>query len=134
MLSAREVRVRLLWMRTLRPGWDQFTARPVSALAIANVDCFLSECRSGYLDPDQFSPDHGGGIIVSFSKLDRAVDLYFGSNGKVKGLFLVTSNPDDVPHQVDIVTSVEGYRFFLYSVSEYLGIKLVQGSCEGDDS
>lgn len=122
MLSPRELRVRFFWMRMLRAGWAGFAAKPISSLAICNAESFLGECRASHCDPDQIEALPTGGIGVVFQNRSRRVGIEF-AGGRVTGLFTVPGDKEDIPHAVDVAATLDGYRWFLCSVGEYLGFQ-----------
>lgn len=73
----------LVRARTVRIGWDGFSAAPPSDYALKGAEEFLTLVLSNGLDPSRVEPSVVGGVGITFRKGERSVYAEILNGGKV---------------------------------------------------
>ena len=101
-------------LETLADGWNSYSAKAPSKLAIANAKEFVSLAP----EPDRIEPSAMGGVGVTFKNDSRKVYVEFYNNGTAHSLFCDREVDDMDTYPVP--TNTDGYRAIIDGMKGYL--------------
>ena len=94
-------------MRTLKDGWNGYSAPAPSRAALVNARSFLTTLMSVTYEPSRVSPSAVGGVGISHKKNGRRVYVEFFNDGAVFALF---SDRQSEPISKQVIPADQTYR------------------------
>ncbi len=102
----------------LQNGWNSYTARAPTAVAISNAKTLLTMASVAGNIPERIEPSAMGGVGVTFTAGNREVTVEFYNSGSAHALF--SDNAKETLDTAPVVPRVDDYRRLLQDIRGYL--------------